>query len=75
VGANYIFFSFDSEHGEGRELTRLTRGFSDWNWTLSPDGRKLALFLNRHQIHFLSLESAGADVSMGAQRVCACERW
>jgi Tol biopolymer transport system component len=65
VGTTHIFVSFDSEHGEGRELTRLTGGFSDTNWTLSPDGRTLALFLNRHQIRFLSLESGVAhDVTI-----------
>ena len=56
VGANHIFVSFDLEHGTGRELTRVTN-FTDDNWTLSPDGRKLAIFFNRHQIRFLSLDT------------------
>jgi Tol biopolymer transport system component len=64
VGANHIFVSFDLERGTGRELTRVTN-FTDENWTLSPDGRKLALFLNRHQIRFLSLDTGVArDVSI-----------
>jgi DNA-binding winged helix-turn-helix (wHTH) protein/Tol biopolymer transport system component len=64
VGANHIFVSFDLEHGAGRELTRVTN-FADENWTLSPDGRKLALFLNQHQIRFLSLDTGVArDVSI-----------
>jgi hypothetical protein len=54
----------DLEHGAGRELTRIT-DFKDTNWTLSPDGRKLAIFLNRHQIRFLSLDTGVArDVSI-----------
>jgi Tol biopolymer transport system component len=64
VGANHIFVSFDLEHGPGRELTRITN-FTETNWTLSPDGRKLAIFLNRHQIRFLSLDTGVArDVSI-----------
>ena len=64
MGANHIFVSFDLEHGAGRELTRITN-FTDTNWTLSPDGRKLAIFLNRHQIRFLSLSTGVArDVSI-----------
>ena len=61
AGGSYIFVSFNSELGEGREVTRLTGGFSGWNWTLSPDGRTLALFLNHHQIRFLSLDSGVAN--------------
>jgi DNA-binding winged helix-turn-helix (wHTH) protein/Tol biopolymer transport system component len=64
VGANHIFVSFDLEHGTGRELTRITN-FAYANWTLSPDGRKVAIFLNRHQIRFLSLDTGVAhDVSI-----------
>jgi Tol biopolymer transport system component len=64
VGANHIFVSFDIEHGSGRELAR-TNGFTNTDWTLSPDGRKLALFLNRHHIRFLSLDTGVArDVSI-----------
>ena len=64
VGANHIFVSFDIEHGAGRELAR-TNGFTNTDWTLSPDGRKLALFLNRNHIRFLSLDTGVArDVSI-----------
>jgi DNA-binding winged helix-turn-helix (wHTH) protein/Tol biopolymer transport system component len=61
VGAN-IFVSFDMEHGTGRELTRTkTIG----NWVVSPDGTELAIFLNRHQIRFFSLDTGvGRDVSV-----------
>jgi hypothetical protein len=52
--ANLIFF--DLEHGTGRELTR-TSTFTNADWTLSPDGRKLAHFLHRHQSRFLSLDT------------------
>lgn len=65
VGGNHIFVAFDIEHGAGREVTRITNGFSNWNWTLSPDGLKLALFLNRHQIRFLSVDTGVArDVNI-----------
>jgi DNA-binding winged helix-turn-helix (wHTH) protein/Tol biopolymer transport system component len=64
VGANHIFVSFDLEHGTGREFTSITN-FAYANWTLSPDGRKVAIFLNRHQIRFLSLDTGVAhDVSI-----------
>jgi Tol biopolymer transport system component len=49
VGGDHIFVSFDPVQGKGRELTRITYGFINTNWTLSPDGRKLALFLDQHQ--------------------------
>jgi hypothetical protein len=62
VGADHIFAIFDVEHGAGRELMR-TNGFT--NWTLSPDGTELALFLDRHRIRFLSLDTGVAhDVSV-----------
>jgi hypothetical protein len=57
--ANLIFVSFDLEHGAGRELTR-TSSFTNTDWTLSPDGRKLAHFLHRHQIRSLSLDTGVA---------------
>jgi DNA-binding winged helix-turn-helix (wHTH) protein/Tol biopolymer transport system component len=52
VGTNHIFASFDIEHGAGRELTRTTSGFT--NWTMSPDGTELAIFLDQHRIRFFS---------------------
>ena len=65
VKGSHIFLSFDNEHGEGRELTRLAGPFSNWNWTLSPNGQTLALFLDRHRVRFLSVESGVArDVTI-----------
>ena len=47
----------------GRELTRTTGYWS--NWTLSPDGKELAIIINQHQIRFLSLDTGVArDVSV-----------
>jgi hypothetical protein len=57
--ANLTFVSFDLEHGAGRELTR-TSSFTNTDWTLSPDGRKLAQFLHPHQMRFLSLDTGVA---------------
>jgi DNA-binding winged helix-turn-helix (wHTH) protein/Tol biopolymer transport system component len=63
VGTNQIFVSFDIEHGAGREITR--KPGSPTNWTLSPNGTKLAIFLDRHRIRFLSLDTGVArDVSI-----------
>ena len=64
VGADHIFVSFDIEHGAGRELARISN-VTGTNWTLSADGRKLAIFLNPHRIRFLSLDTGVAhDVSI-----------
>jgi DNA-binding winged helix-turn-helix (wHTH) protein/Tol biopolymer transport system component len=63
VGSDLIFVSFDLEHGAGRELTRIPSGYI--NWGLSPDGSKLALFLDLHRIRFLTLDTRAAhDVSL-----------
>jgi hypothetical protein len=63
VGQDLIFVSFDLEHGAGRELVRIPNGYT--NWSLSPDGSKLAIFLSRHRIRFLSLATKVAhDVSV-----------
>jgi DNA-binding winged helix-turn-helix (wHTH) protein/Tol biopolymer transport system component len=56
VGHNLIFRSFDLEHGAGREVVRIPNGYT--NWSVSPDGSKLALFLDRHRIRFISTETA-----------------
>jgi Tol biopolymer transport system component len=48
-------FSFDPEHGRGRELTRVP---DDINWSLSPDGSSLAivkLFEDQGRIRLISL--------------------
>jgi DNA-binding winged helix-turn-helix (wHTH) protein/Tol biopolymer transport system component len=63
VGTNQIFVSFDIEHGAGRELTRTPGGPT--NWTLSPNGMELAIFLDKHRIRFFSLDIGVArDVSV-----------
>jgi DNA-binding winged helix-turn-helix (wHTH) protein/Tol biopolymer transport system component len=63
VGQDLIFVSFDLEHGADRELFKIPNGYT--NWSLSADGSKLAIFLNRHQIRFLSLATKVAnDVSV-----------
>jgi DNA-binding winged helix-turn-helix (wHTH) protein len=61
VGSDLIFVSFDLEHGAGRELTRIPNGYT--NWSLSPDGSRLAVFLDRHLIRFISpITGAAKDV-------------
>jgi DNA-binding winged helix-turn-helix (wHTH) protein/Tol biopolymer transport system component len=64
-GQDIVFRSFDLEHGVGRELIRIRQGFEDWNWSLSPDGSKLAMFRDQHRIRFVSLASGAAhDVTV-----------
>ena len=48
AGHDLIFRAFDIEHGAGREVVRIPNGFT--NWSISPDGSKLALFLDEHRI-------------------------
>ena len=63
VGRDLIFLSFDLEHGAGREVVRIPNGYT--NWSLSPDGSKLAIFLDKHRIRFLTLDTGIAhDVSV-----------
>jgi DNA-binding winged helix-turn-helix (wHTH) protein/Tol biopolymer transport system component len=57
-GANHVFFSFDLEHGIGAEALRLSGGSTDW--TLSPDGRTLAIFPGDHRIRVFSFENGVA---------------
>jgi len=54
-GGDMIYVSFDPEHGVGRELLRS--GDSWDNWSLSPDGKTLAVFPGDHRIRFFSLEN------------------
>jgi Tol biopolymer transport system component len=56
-----IFLSFDPGRGIGRELLRTYDGSQDWS--LSPDGKMLAIFLGDHRIRFFSLENAVARES------------
>jgi DNA-binding winged helix-turn-helix (wHTH) protein/Tol biopolymer transport system component len=53
-----IFLSFDPERGIGRELLRTHDGCHDWS--LSPDGRTLTLFLDGHSIRFFSVKNGVA---------------
>jgi len=70
-GADHVFFSFDSERGIGSEVLRIF-GNTD-NWTLSPDGRTLAVFPGDHRIRFFSLENEAAremkTVTVGDWRI------
>jgi DNA-binding winged helix-turn-helix (wHTH) protein/Tol biopolymer transport system component len=52
AGSDLIFHLFDLEDGAGREVVRIPNG---GNWTLSPNGTKLAVFLDEHRIRFISL--------------------
>ncbi|MGA7316310.1 MAG: protein kinase [Silvibacterium sp.] len=58
VGSDLIFVSFDLEHGAGRELTRMPIGYT--NWGLSPDGSRLAVFLDRHRVRFFYVNTGVA---------------
>ena len=62
-GQNLIFNSFDLEQGAGRELLRIPNGYT--NWSLSSDASKLAIFLDRHRIRFISLDTGAThDVTV-----------
>ena len=63
----HIFYTFDLEHGPGRELLRLP--YQVWldngNWSLSPDGSKLAVALDEHRIRFFSVATGDShDVTV-----------
>ncbi len=63
AGHDLIFRSFDLEHGAGREVVRTPNGYS--NWSISPDGSKLVVFLDDHRIRFISLDTgATRDVTV-----------
>jgi DNA-binding winged helix-turn-helix (wHTH) protein/Tol biopolymer transport system component len=63
VGPDHVLFSFDLEHGAGREIAKIPNGES--NWTLSPDGSRIAMSSGRHQIRFLSPDTGAVhDVSL-----------
>jgi len=60
----HTFRVFDLEHGAGRELLKLPYP-ENGNWSLSSDGAKLALFLDKHRIRFFSIATGEArDVSV-----------
>ena len=57
-GQDLVFRSFDLEHGAGRELLRIPNDGP--NWSLSSDGSKLAIILDRHRIRIVSLATGAA---------------
>jgi DNA-binding winged helix-turn-helix (wHTH) protein/Tol biopolymer transport system component len=63
AGNDLIFRTFDVEHGAGREVVRIGNGYS--NWSISPDGSKLVIFLDEHRVRFISLDTGAThDVSV-----------
>jgi hypothetical protein len=57
-GKDLLLRSFDLDHGAGRELLRISDNSP--NWSLSSDGSKLAIILDRHRIRFVSLGTGAA---------------
>lgn len=53
LGNDTVYVSFDPLRGVGREMLRT--GDSWDNWSLSPDGRTLAVFPGDHRIRFFSV--------------------
>jgi DNA-binding winged helix-turn-helix (wHTH) protein/Tol biopolymer transport system component len=52
----HVFVAFDPERGSGRELLRLSDGVH--HWSLSPDGRTLAVFYPS-RVRFFSVDDGG----------------
>jgi dipeptidyl aminopeptidase/acylaminoacyl peptidase len=64
VGSKSVFVSFDPQRGAGSEITTAEGCL---NWTLSPDGKVLAIFNDPHRIRFHSLVTGVAhDVTVDA---------
>jgi hypothetical protein len=57
-GSDHVYVSFDPQRGRGHELLRIKGSIQ--NWTLSPDGRTLAVFPGDHRIRFFSVENGAA---------------
>jgi DNA-binding winged helix-turn-helix (wHTH) protein/Tol biopolymer transport system component len=57
-GTDHVYVSFDPERGIGRELLRTKGSFN--NWSLSSDGRTLAVFPGDHRIRFFSVQNGVA---------------
>lgn len=59
-GQDFVFISFELKNGaNNQEILRMkTNDFG--NWVLSPDGSKLAIVCDVHQIRFFSLEDGTA---------------
>jgi DNA-binding winged helix-turn-helix (wHTH) protein/Tol biopolymer transport system component len=62
-------FSFDPERGIGPEILRLSAGIHDW--TLSPDGKTLAVFRHDHRIHFFAIK----DGVFKEDRTVTLDQW
>jgi len=62
-------FSFDPERGIGPEILRLGAGVHDW--TLSPDGKTLAVTRRDHRIHFFSIK----DGVFKEDRTVTVDQW
>jgi hypothetical protein len=63
-GGHDVFRAFDPEHGAGRELLKMPLR-QNQNWSLSSDGSRLAIFLDRHRIRFFSVATGAAhDVTL-----------
>ena len=61
------FRAFDPERGPGRELLKLPFdvSFDNGNWSLSPNGSKLAIALDQHRVRFFSIATGEArDVTV-----------
>jgi DNA-binding winged helix-turn-helix (wHTH) protein/Tol biopolymer transport system component len=52
---NTVYVSFDPEHGIGHEVLRTSDPWDEWS--LSRDGRTLAVFPGDHRIRFFSVEN------------------
>jgi DNA-binding winged helix-turn-helix (wHTH) protein/Tol biopolymer transport system component len=54
-----VFRVFNLEQGAGHELLKLPHEAwsENGNWSLSPDGSKLAVFLDRHRIRFFAIKT------------------
>jgi len=49
------FRAFDLENGQGRKLLKIQDWFDNGNWSLSPDGSKVAMALDQNRIRFFSI--------------------
>jgi hypothetical protein len=55
IGNDTVYISFDPMHGVGHEILRTGDSWDEWS--LSPDGRTLAVFPGDHRIRFFSIEN------------------
>jgi Tol biopolymer transport system component len=69
-GTDHVYVSFDPERGIGRELLRTKDGPN--NWSLSPDGKTLAVFPGDHRIRMFSVEN---DVAREGSTITLNDWW